>query len=127
MTTVTPYLMVESARPFIDFVTGAFDGEIAEVVPLPADSDRVMHGEARLGEGMLYFADCGPDGGQCQAFPEEPSHLQLWTTVPDADQVYARAVAQGAVPVMEVAAQDDGGRVGGFAAFGVLWWVTTVP
>lgn len=125
MSTVTPYVMVESARPFVDFLRDAFGAEVSNVVALPADPDRVLHAEARIGTGTLFFADSGPDGCQCRSFPEEPAHVQLWMTVPDAGASYTRAVAGGATPVMEVAAQDDGSRMGGFIAFGALWWVNT--
>jgi PhnB protein len=46
--------------------------------------------------------------------------------VPDADTVFARALAGGATPAMPVTAQDDGSRMGGFVnPFGTLWWVST--
>ena len=125
MSTLTPYLMVESARPFVDFVTNVFDAEVSNVVPLPTDPERVVHAEARIGTGVLFFGDSGPDGGQCQGFPAEPAHIQLWTTVSDAEAAYTRAVASGATPAMEVTTQDDGSRMGGFIAFGTLWWVNT--
>jgi PhnB protein len=53
-------------------------------------------------------------------------HVQLWTTVPDADAAYTRALAAGARSAMAVTAQDDGSRLGVFVdPFGTLWWVTT--
>lgn len=125
MSTLTPYVMVERAQPFADFLKSAFDAEVTTVVPLPADPDRVLHAEARIGDGTLFFADSGPDGGRCQGFPVEPAHVQLWMTVPDAETAHARAVAGGAIPVVEVATQHDGSRMGGFIAFGALWWVST--
>jgi PhnB protein len=125
MPTVTPYVMVESAPPFVDFLRTAFDADVANVVPLPADPGRIMHAEARIGDSSLFFADIGPDGCQCQQFPAEPAHIQMWVTVPDADAAFDRAVATGATPVMPVAAQDTGGRMGGFMAFGALWWVNS--
>lgn len=125
MSTLTPYVMVENARPFVDFLENAFGAEVTTVVPLPTDPERVMHAEARIGTGTLFFADSGPDGGRCQGFPAEPAHIQLWMTVPDAEGAYERAVTGGANPVMPVAAQADGSRMGGFIAFGALWWVTT--
>jgi PhnB protein len=124
MSTLTPYVMVESARPFVEFLENAFDAEVTTVVPLPTDPDRVMHAEARIGTGTLFFADSGPDG-QCRAVPAEPAHIQLWMTVPDAEASFERAVTGGANPVMPVAAQQDGSRMGGFIAFGALWWVST--
>jgi len=125
MSTLTPYVMVESARPFVDFLKNAFGAEVSNVVPLPADPERVIHAEARIGTDALFFADSGPGGGQCQSFPVEPAHIQFWMTVPDAEAAYTRAVAGGAKPIVEVMAQDDGSRMGSFMAFGALWWVTT--
>lgn len=126
MPSLTPYVMVTNANPFVDFIKSTFDAEVSNVVPLPADPERVIHAEARIGTGVLFFADSGPDGGRCQAPPTEPAHIQLWTTVPDAEAAYRRAVAAGAAPAMEVTAQDDGSRMGGFVdPFGTLWWVTT--
>lgn len=126
MSSLTPYVMVHSAKAFVEFITSAFGAEVSNVVPLPADPERVIHAEARIGTGVLFFADSGADGGQCLPTPTEPAHVQLWTTVPDADAAYARAVAGGARPAMEVMAQEDGSRMGGFVdPFGTLWWVST--
>lgn len=126
MSTLTPYVMVRSAKEFVEFIEGTFDAEVSNVVPLDTDPERVIHAEARIGDGMLFFADSGPDGGQCLPTPTMPAHIQLWTTVPDAEATYARAVAGGAAPAMEVTVQGDGSRMGGFVdPFGTLWWVNT--
>lgn len=126
MSAVTPYVMVDNANAFGAFVESAFEAEVANVVPLPTDPDRVIHAEARIGDGLLFFADSGADGGRCLESPSEPVHVQLWTTVPDAGETYARAIAAGARPALEVAAQDDGSHFGGFVdPFGTLWWVNT--
>ncbi|HTE64620.1 MAG TPA: VOC family protein [Solirubrobacteraceae bacterium] len=126
MSSVKPYVMVDSANAFGEFIKSAFDAEVSNVVPLPTDPERVIHAEARIGTDVLFFADSGPDGGRCLRSPTEPVHVQLWATVPDADDTYARAVAAGATPAMEVTAQDDGGRAGGVVdPFGTLWWVNT--
>jgi PhnB protein len=123
---VTPYVMVDSANAFGAFIERAFDAHVSNVVPLPTDPERVIHAEARIGTGVLFFADSGPDGGRCLRSPAEPVHVQLWTTVPDAKTAYTRAVAAGAQPAMEVTVQDDGSRMGGFVdPFGTLWWVST--
>ena len=126
MSTVTPYVMVDSAHAFGEFVRSAFGAELSNVVPLPTDPERVIHAEARIGASVLFFADSGPDGGRCLRSPTEPVHIQLWTTVPDAEAAYQRAVAAGARSAMEVTSQDDGSRMGGFVdPFGTLWWVST--
>ena len=126
MLAVTPYVMVESAAAFVAFIEQTFDAAVSNVIPLPADPGWVVHAEARIGGALLFFADAGADGRQCLPTPAEPAHIQFWATVPDADAVYARAIAGGARPALEVADQDDGGRMGGFVdPFGTLWWVST--
>jgi PhnB protein len=126
VSSLTPYVMVHSAKAFVEFVESAFDAEVSNVLPLPTDPERVMHAEARIGTGVLFFADSGANGEQCLPTPTEPVHVQLWATVPDAEAAYTRAVAAGAQPAMEVTAQDDGSRMGGFVdPFGTLWWVST--
>lgn len=124
MSTVTPYVMVQSATDFHDFLTAAFDAEVRNVVPLPSDPQRVMHAEAQIGTGVLFFADSGADGRQCLEQPTDPVHVQLYLTLPDPEHTYRRAVAAGATPVLDVADQGDGTKMGGFVAFGALWWMT---
>lgn len=126
MSSVTPYVMVRSAKAFVAFIESTFDARVSNMVPLDIDPERVIHAEARIGDGLLFFADSGPDGGQCLPTPSEPVHVQLWATVPDADVAFARAVAGGASPAIEVMAQVDGSRFGGFVdPFGTLWWVSS--
>src|SRR5262245_5533310 len=118
--------MVDSANAFGEFIKSAVTAEVCKVVALPTDAERVIHAEARIGASVLYFADSGPDGCLCLRSPTEPVHIQLWTTVPDAESAYARAVAAGARPAMEVTAQDDGSRMGGFIdPFGTMGWDST--
>jgi PhnB protein len=126
MSSVTPYVMVDNANTYSEFLKSAFDAEVSNVLPLPSDPERVMHAEARIGTGVVFFADSGAHGERCLRSPTEPVHVQLWTTVPDADTVYARAVAAGATPAQEITAQGDGSRMGGFVdPYGTLWWVST--
>lgn len=126
MTAITPYVMVDDAQIFRKFLEHAFEAEIAQVIPLPTDPERTIHAEARIGDGMLYFADSGPDGGRCLKSPSEPVHVQLWATVPDASTTFERAIEAGALAAQEVQEQPDGGRTGGFVdPFGTLWWVVT--
>jgi PhnB protein len=126
MSSVTPYVMVDSANVFAEFLKSVFGADVSKIVPLPADPRRVIHAEARIGDSTLFFADSGPDGGRCLRSPSEPVHVQLWAVVPDADAAFARAITAGARPAMAVAEQDDGSRSGGFVdPFGTLWWVST--
>jgi len=126
MTSVTPYVMVDNANTYSGFLESAFEAEVGNVLRLPSDPERVLHAEARIGAAVVFFADSGANGSRCLRSPSEPAHVQLWTTVPDADAVYARAVAAGATPAQEITAQEDGSRMGGFVdPFGTLWWIST--
>jgi PhnB protein len=126
MPSVTPYVMVDSANTYAEFLMNAFDAEVSNVLPLPTDPERVMHAEARIGDGVVFFADSGAHGERCLSSPSEPVHVQLWATLPDPDTAFTRAVAAGATPAMEITAQDDGSRMGGFVdPFGTLWWLSS--
>jgi Transcriptional regulator PadR-like family len=60
---------VGGANAFGEFIKSAFGAEVANVIPLPTDPERVVHAEARIGTGMLYFADSGADGAGACAHP----------------------------------------------------------
>ncbi|WP_211225514.1 VOC family protein [Amycolatopsis nigrescens] len=123
---VTPYVMVDSAKAYQDFLEKAFEAEVSNVIPLPEDPERMVHAEARIGTGVVFFADSGAGGMRCLESPSDPVHVQLWATLPDPEAAFARAVDAGAKPAMEVAAQEDGSRMGGVVdPFGTLWWLTT--
>jgi PhnB protein len=125
MPTLTPYVMVENAREFVRFIDSAFHAEIGELVPLDSDPDRVIHGVATVGDTEFYFADSGPDGGQCLKTPEEPAHIQLYLRLDDPVAAHARGIAAGAREALPVTDQGDGTLFGGFVdPFGTLWWVT---
>ncbi|MFD0469342.1 VOC family protein [Nonomuraea thailandensis] len=65
MTTVTPYLMVHSARQFTDYAAHVFGAQAKTLIPLDGDPERVVHGEMRIGDSTIYFADARIDGEQC--------------------------------------------------------------
>ncbi|WP_280233240.1 VOC family protein [Nocardia cyriacigeorgica] len=126
MSSITPYVMVDNANSYAEFLERALDAQVRNVIPLPADPERIIHAEARIGDGELFFADSGAHGERCLRSPSEPVHVQMWATVPDPDRTHARAVAAGARSAMAITAQDDGTRMGGFVdPFGTLWWVST--
>ncbi|NNH74665.1 hypothetical protein HLB23_33265 [Nocardia uniformis] len=126
MSTVTPYVMVDDAQIYRDFLERALDAEIVQMIPLDSDPARTMHAQARIGDSVVFFADSGPDGGRCLSSPTEPVHVQLWATVPDPEAAFERAIAAGAIAARAVVAEPDGSRAGGFVdPFGTLWWVSS--
>lgn len=128
MSSVTPYVMVDSARAFSEFIKTALGAEITTTIPLPTDPERIMHGEAKIGDGVLFFADSGANGERCLRSPGpdgEPAHIQIWASIPDPETAFAQAIKGGARPAMEITRQEDGSRLGGFIdPWGTLWWVT---
>ncbi|SDH57492.1 Uncharacterized conserved protein PhnB, glyoxalase superfamily [Actinokineospora alba] len=123
---VTPYVMVDNAKAYKEFLERAFEAEVSNVIPLPEDPERMMHAQARIGTGVVFFADSGEGGMRCQSSPAEPVHVQLWAAMADPEAAFARAVDAGATPAMEVMDQGDGNRMGGVIdPFGTLWWLST--
>ena len=124
--TVTPYVMVDSAQAYRTFLENAFEAEVSNVITLPEDPERMLHAEARIGGGVLFFADSGEGGMRCLSSPATPVHVQLWAALSEPEVHFARVVEAGAQPVMEVTAQDAGSRMGGVIdPFGTLWWLST--
>lgn len=126
--TVVPYYMVVDAQQLIKFVKEAFGAKIGNITNLP-ESDKIVHAQMQIGNSKLFFADasanglCGPE---CHDKNEEPSTVQFWLNVADADDTYKKAIAAGATGVMEVADQENT-RFGGIAdPFGNLWWIQSV-
>lgn len=112
---VMPYLMMEDAAGFIEFIKKVFDAEMTH------ESMRdgiVAHCEAQIGGGTIMFSNSRDEW--------KPATANMFVYVPDADETYKKAIESGATSVMEMADQDYG-RSGGFAdAHGNVWWVTTV-
>lgn len=114
--TVTPYITVDDARKFIDFIKAAFDAQLPEA--MTDDEGNFRHGEAQIGDSRVMI---GQARGEWKARP-----AQLYLYLPDVDATYKRALAAGATSLMEPADQFYGDRNGGVEdAFGNWWWLAT--
>jgi uncharacterized glyoxalase superfamily protein PhnB len=112
---VMPYLMMEDAPAFIEFIKNVFN---AEMTHQDMRGDIIGHCEARISGGTIMFSQSRDEW--------KPATANMFVYVPDADDTYRKAMAAGATSVMEVADQEYG-RSGGFTdPFGNVWWVTTV-
>jgi PhnB protein len=89
--TVTPYLSVIEAFELIDFIKEAFG---AEELFRTSQSPGAIHAELRIGDSMLMIG-----GGKEKLTPPMPTALHLY--VEDADAVYQRALAAGAISTVE--------------------------
>ena len=117
-TRLMPYLILKNTGGFRRFMTEVFDA--AEQLIVPAEDGTVMHGELRVGDAVIMFAETG---GQ---FPVMNSGMFIY--VDNADVSYKKALAAGAVTVkgQEPSDKDYGRTCGVTDPFGNTWWITSV-
>lgn len=100
-TAITPYLIVENAAEYIDFLAEAFGTVERLRMPMPQGS--IGHAEVEIDGAKLMLADAFPPD-----FPATNSLIHLY--VKDVDSAYARAVQAGATAIAEPADQFYGDR-----------------
>jgi uncharacterized glyoxalase superfamily protein PhnB len=114
--TVTPYLMVEQAGEFLEFIKKAFGAIVTEGVRRP--DGRIGHAQAKIGDSMIMLAEANA------MWKAQPASIYLHVENPD--EVYRRAVAAGATSIMEPTDMFYGDRHGGVKdAWGITWWIAT--
>lgn len=121
---VTPYLIINGAAKAIDFYQRAFGAR--ERMRLPGPGDIVMHAEMELGGSVIMLADeCPPMNALGpQTLGGSPVLLHLY--VPDADAMFAAAVAAGAKVEQPLENKFYGDRSGSVVdPFGHRWTLST--
>ena len=114
--TVTVYLTARPAAELIDFITRAFGGQ--ELVRTTGSAGG-LHAEVRIGDTELMIG-----GGQAWGGTPAPTALHLY--VPDADQVYARALEAGATALYPPVDQPYGDREASVKDLaGNHWYIAT--
>lgn len=113
--TITPYLVVEDADTFLDFLTEAF-GAIT-VYRMVTDHGIVTHATVKIGDSMMMVgAKQGGIAGQSM----------LYLYVPDVDAMYHQAIAAGATSIKEPDNQFYGDRNAAVQDnAGNQWWLAT--
>lgn len=121
--TLTPHLTVDGAVNYIEFLKRAFNA--VEVSRSPGQAGKLMHAHVRIGDSDLMFNDSFPEHGSPPiAQGDWPLALHLY--VPDADAVFAQAVAAGCEVTMPLADQFWGDRYGHVKdPFGFTWAIGT--
>ena len=67
---ITPYLILENANAFMNFLSAAFGGE--EKFRMPEPEGKIMHAEASVAGSMIEFADANAE------FPPMPTALHFY-------------------------------------------------
>ena len=98
-TAIAPYLIVENAAGFLDFLANAFGAVERMRIPMPQGG--MGHAEVEIGGAVVMLADAVPPG-----FPASNSQIHLY--VEDVDAVNAQAVNSGTTSVTETADQFCG-------------------
>jgi PhnB protein len=115
--TIQPYLHLRGADWMIAFLQQAFGADARGVAKSP--EGKVLHATVQIGNWTLEVDEAHGDARPM------PCHLHLH--VPDADALYARAMAAGAASI-EAPSDKPYGRSGGVRdPFGNSWFVTTFP
>jgi PhnB protein len=121
---VTPYLAVDGASDAIDFYTSVFGA--SERMRMAAPEGRIGHAELQIGDSLIMLADEFPDMGNRgpKTLGGTPVTISLY--VEDVDDVFERAVKEGATALRPVENQFYGDRSGQFEdPFGHRWSVAT--
>ena len=110
---VTPFVHPRGVPDYIEFLKRAFN---AEVEIRAEHQGIVMHARLKIGSGAIEMGDTQ---GQ-----SEPMRTGFYLYVPDADAVYAQAVAAGATPLAAPTDQSYGDRMGSVMdAQGITWFI----
>lgn len=116
-TAITPYLVVEGAIGYIDFLANAFGA--VEGMRIPMSEDMLAHAEVVIDGARIMLSDAFPPDS-----PAQGAHIHLY--VPDVDGAYARAVSAGATADAEPADQFFGERMASVTdPYGIHWTIAT--
>lgn len=111
---VMPYMIVPNAYAFAVFMKEVFAAK--EQIIVPRSEGVIAHGELRIGDAVIMFADA------TEQFSARPAGIFIY--VDNVEDTYKKAIAAGAIPVMEPAKQEYGYTCGFKDAFGNDWWPT---
>ncbi len=111
-----PYLILRDAARFKAFVEQTF-GARESALHLREDGT-IMHAAVHIEGCTVMF------GESSNAWPPQTAGLYLY--VPDVDETFRQAVANGARPVMVVEDKDYGRSGGVQDPCGNVWWLTQI-
>jgi len=114
---VMPYLILNGAGKFSEFVTGVLNGKITSIQKFE-NEDLIMHSEVEISGSSIMFCDSS------EKWSANPANLFVY--VNNADDIYKLALEKGGTSVMEPADQDYGRSCGIADPCGNVWWITSV-
>jgi PhnB protein len=113
---VTPYLLVQGAAQFIEFLKQAFGAE--ENLRVPRPDGTIMHAEIKIGDSIVELGDGN------EQYPARPANIHLY--LEDTDAAYERALQAGATSIHQPEDMPYGERSGGVKdPAGNNWYIAT--
>lgn len=120
---VTPSLTFKDSQKALDFYQKAFGAKVLDRLPNPSGKG-VMHATMQIGNSIIMMGDEMPGCPSAETLGSCP--MSLFVYVPDADSVFAQAVAAGASVIMPVMDMFWGDRCGNLKdPFGYTWMIAT--
>lgn len=114
--TITPFLVVEGAEAFLEFVENAFDGQTT--IGMKSPNGQIMHATSKIGDSQIMIADA------MQGMKAMPAMLYLY--VEDIDAVYDQAIKAGGKSIREPVDEFYGDRSAGVTdQWNNQWWIAT--
>jgi PhnB protein len=114
--TVTPFLLADDVKAFIDFSENAFDGEVLYM--MKSSDDVIRHATMQIGDSNITISS------ETHIYGTTPSMLHLF--VEDVDTVYRRAINAGAISLRAPRDEFHGDRTGAVKdQWGNQWWIAT--
>ena len=113
---VTPFIVVNGANNFIDFLKNEFDAK--EICRYNQGNDLIIHAEVQIGDSRIMLSDV----------PEASNRMTytLYVYVDDVDNSYQKALTAGANSLREPTDEFYGDRRAGVLdPFGNQWWIAT--
>jgi PhnB protein len=111
---IAPYMVVNGAAKFIEFLKTAFQG--TERLRMPRPDGAVMHAEIGIGNSVIELADAS------EQHPPRKNAIHLY--VDDADAAYKRSLGAGATSIYPVGEHVSGDRQGcAKDAWGNIWYI----
>lgn len=116
---ITPGLTCKDASRAMDFYKQIFGA--TEIMRMPAADGKVMHGELRIGDSVIFVADEFP-GMSSAPTPGVTNAVSIFMYTENVDATFNRAVAAGAKVDMPLMDQFWGDRYGKLTdPFGHQW------
>ncbi len=107
-----PYVIIPNGYKFMEFMKKVFGATEQAIVP--RSEGIIMHGELRIGEAVIMFADV------TEQFEARPAGIFIY--VENTDDTYKKALDAGASSLMNPTQQPYGYTCGFHDPFGNDWW-----